>query len=56
MRDFSIFLLERSWLCAKERWMELSSDHDCETRCHPRKVNVLDDVLSRKERIKSKDV
>ena len=36
--------------------MELSSDYDCETRYHPRKVNVLADVLSRKERIKSKGV
>ena len=36
--------------------MELSSDYDCETRYHPRKVNVVADVLSRKERRKSKGV
>ena len=55
MRDFSIFLLRRSLIGAKERWMELSSDYDCETR-PPRKVNVVADALTRKERIKSKGV
>nr|GEU76375.1 reverse transcriptase domain-containing protein [Tanacetum cinerariifolium] len=33
------------------RWIELLSDYDCEIRYHPRKANVVADVLSRKERI-----
>ena len=36
--------------------MELLSDYDCETLYSPRKVNVVADALSRKERIKSKGV
>ena len=55
MRDFSIFLLRRSWIGAKERWMELSSDYDFETR-PPRKVNVMADALTTKERLTSKGV
>ncbi|GKD49213.1 putative reverse transcriptase domain-containing protein [Tanacetum coccineum] len=31
---------------------ELLSDYDCEIRYHPRKANVVDDALSRKERSK----
>ncbi|GJY54506.1 putative reverse transcriptase domain-containing protein [Tanacetum coccineum] len=34
------------------RWLELLSDYDCEIRYHPGKANVVDDALSRKERIK----
>ncbi|GKG09985.1 putative reverse transcriptase domain-containing protein, partial [Tanacetum coccineum] len=33
-------------------WLELLSDYDCEIRYHPRKVNVVADALSRKERNK----
>ncbi|GJS85976.1 putative reverse transcriptase domain-containing protein [Tanacetum coccineum] len=36
----------------QRRWLELLSDYDCEIRYHPRKANVVDDALSRKERIK----
>nr|GEZ84595.1 transposon Ty3-G Gag-Pol polyprotein [Tanacetum cinerariifolium] len=36
----------------QRRWLELLSDYDCEIRYHPGKVNVVDDALSRKERIK----
>ncbi|GKF82044.1 hypothetical protein Tco_0243700 [Tanacetum coccineum] len=36
----------------QRRWIELLSDYDCEIRCHPGKANVVDDALSRKERIK----
>ncbi|GJS45269.1 putative reverse transcriptase domain-containing protein [Tanacetum coccineum] len=32
------------------RWIELLSDYDCEIRYHPRKVNVVADALSQKER------
>ncbi|GJR75799.1 putative reverse transcriptase domain-containing protein [Tanacetum coccineum] len=38
------------------RWIELFSDYDCEIRCHPGKVNVVADALSRKERVKPKRV
>ncbi|GKD03915.1 putative reverse transcriptase domain-containing protein, partial [Tanacetum coccineum] len=34
------------------RWLELLSDYDCEIRYHPRKANIVDDALSRKEQIK----
>ncbi|GKA79169.1 putative reverse transcriptase domain-containing protein, partial [Tanacetum coccineum] len=34
------------------RWLELLSDYDCAIRYHPRKVNVVADALSRKERNK----
>ncbi|GKD51915.1 putative reverse transcriptase domain-containing protein, partial [Tanacetum coccineum] len=36
----------------QRRWLELLSDYDCEIRYHPRKVNIVADALSRKERIK----
>ncbi|GKE34734.1 putative reverse transcriptase domain-containing protein [Tanacetum coccineum] len=36
----------------QRRWLELLSDYDCEIRYHPGKANVVDDALSRKERIK----
>nr|GFC12246.1 putative reverse transcriptase domain-containing protein [Tanacetum cinerariifolium] len=34
----------------QRRWLELLSDYDCEIRYQPRKANVVDDALSRKER------
>ncbi|GJW87030.1 putative reverse transcriptase domain-containing protein [Tanacetum coccineum] len=36
----------------QRRWLELLADYDCEIRYHPRKVNVVADALSQKERIK----
>ncbi|GJV12392.1 putative reverse transcriptase domain-containing protein [Tanacetum coccineum] len=36
--------------------LELFSDYDCEIRYHPSKANVVDDALSRKERVKPKRV
>ncbi|GJW41551.1 putative reverse transcriptase domain-containing protein [Tanacetum coccineum] len=36
----------------QRRWLKLLSDYDCEIRYHPGKANVVDDALSRKERIK----
>nr|GEY67652.1 reverse transcriptase domain-containing protein [Tanacetum cinerariifolium] len=36
----------------QRRWLVLLSDYDFKIRCHPRKVNVVADALSRKERIK----
>nr|GEY69161.1 hypothetical protein [Tanacetum cinerariifolium] len=36
----------------QRRWSELLGDYDYEIRYHPGKVNVMDDALSRKERIK----
>ncbi|GKB73257.1 putative reverse transcriptase domain-containing protein [Tanacetum coccineum] len=40
----------------QHRWIELSSDYDCEIRYHPGKENVVADALSRKERVKPKRV
>ncbi|GJX92364.1 putative reverse transcriptase domain-containing protein [Tanacetum coccineum] len=40
----------------QRRWIELFSDYDCEIRYHSGKVNVVDDALSRKERVKPKRV
>ncbi|GJV80830.1 putative reverse transcriptase domain-containing protein [Tanacetum coccineum] len=36
----------------QRRWLELSSDYDCEIRYHPGKANVVAEALSRKERSK----
>ncbi|GKF83248.1 hypothetical protein Tco_0244904, partial [Tanacetum coccineum] len=36
--------------------IELFSDYDCEIRYHPGKVNIVADVLSRKDMIKPKRV
>nr|GEU51346.1 hypothetical protein [Tanacetum cinerariifolium] len=38
------------------RWIELFIDYDCEIRYHLGKANVVDDALSRKERVKPKRV
>ncbi|GJU09462.1 putative reverse transcriptase domain-containing protein, partial [Tanacetum coccineum] len=40
----------------QERVIELFSDYDCEIRYHSGKANVVDDALSRKERVKPKRV
>ncbi|GKB86640.1 putative reverse transcriptase domain-containing protein [Tanacetum coccineum] len=36
----------------QRRWLELLADYDCEIRYHPGMANVIEDALSRKERIK----
>nr|GEU97307.1 reverse transcriptase domain-containing protein [Tanacetum cinerariifolium] len=38
----------------QRRWIELFSDYDCEIHYHLGKANVVDDALSRKERVKPK--
>ncbi|GJW73097.1 putative reverse transcriptase domain-containing protein [Tanacetum coccineum] len=40
----------------QRRWIKLFSDYECEIRYHPGKANVVDDALSRKERVKPKRV
>ncbi|GJR64462.1 putative reverse transcriptase domain-containing protein [Tanacetum coccineum] len=40
----------------QRRWIELFSDYDCEIRYHPRKVNVMANAFSRKERVKPRRV
>nr|GEU40426.1 putative reverse transcriptase domain-containing protein [Tanacetum cinerariifolium] len=40
----------------QRRWIELFSDYECEIRYHPGKVNVVADVLSRKEQVKPRCV
>nr|GEW47185.1 hypothetical protein [Tanacetum cinerariifolium] len=38
----------------QRRWIELFSDYDCDICYHPGKVNVVDNALSRKERVRPK--
>nr|GFD25785.1 putative reverse transcriptase domain-containing protein [Tanacetum cinerariifolium] len=46
-------ILDQKRLNIRQRiWLELQSDHDCEIICHQGKANVVEDALSRKERIK----
>ncbi|GJU69740.1 hypothetical protein Tco_1255999 [Tanacetum coccineum] len=40
----------------QRRWIELFSDYNCEIHYHLGKANVVDDALSRKERIKPKRI
>ncbi|GJU05263.1 putative reverse transcriptase domain-containing protein [Tanacetum coccineum] len=40
----------------QRRWIELFSDYVYKIRYHPGKANVVDDALSRKERVKPKSV
>ncbi|GKD84924.1 putative reverse transcriptase domain-containing protein [Tanacetum coccineum] len=40
----------------QRRWIELFSDYEYEIRYHPGKANVVDDALSRKERVKPRRV
>ncbi|GJS37313.1 putative reverse transcriptase domain-containing protein [Tanacetum coccineum] len=40
----------------QRRWIELFSDYECEIRYHPSKANVVEDALSRKERVKPRYV
>nr|GEZ28426.1 putative reverse transcriptase domain-containing protein [Tanacetum cinerariifolium] len=46
----------KNWTAPKtpteQRWIELSSDYECEIRYHLGKANVVADALSRKEREK----
>ncbi|GJW09150.1 putative reverse transcriptase domain-containing protein [Tanacetum coccineum] len=51
--DLELHILDQKELNTRQhRWLELLSDYDYEIRYHPRKVNVVADALSRKERIK----
>nr|GEY16640.1 putative reverse transcriptase domain-containing protein [Tanacetum cinerariifolium] len=40
----------------QRRWIEFSSDYECEIHYHPGKANVVADALSMKERVKPKRV
>ncbi|GJY20627.1 putative reverse transcriptase domain-containing protein [Tanacetum coccineum] len=40
----------------QRRWIELLSDYECEIKYHPGKTNVVEDALSRKERLKPRRV
>nr|GEU76342.1 putative reverse transcriptase domain-containing protein [Tanacetum cinerariifolium] len=40
----------------QRHWVELLSDYECEIKYHPGKANVVEDALSRKERLKPRRV
>ncbi|GJY37427.1 putative reverse transcriptase domain-containing protein [Tanacetum coccineum] len=40
----------------QRRWIKLLNDYECEIRYHPGKANVMEDALSRKERLKLRRV
>nr|GEW09679.1 putative reverse transcriptase domain-containing protein [Tanacetum cinerariifolium] len=40
----------------QRRWLEILTYYDCEIRYHPRKANVVEDALSQKRVIKSRQV
>nr|GEV71068.1 putative reverse transcriptase domain-containing protein [Tanacetum cinerariifolium] len=45
------YILDQKELNMRQRrWIELLSDYDCVIRYHPRKANVVADVLSRKDK------
>ncbi|GKF72674.1 hypothetical protein Tco_0208788, partial [Tanacetum coccineum] len=48
--DFVVTMTRRS------KGLDLFSDYDCEIHYHPKKANVVADVLSRKERVKPRRV
>ncbi|GJZ21582.1 putative reverse transcriptase domain-containing protein [Tanacetum coccineum] len=50
------FVVQNELNIRQHRWIEIFSDYDCKIRYHPGKVNVVADVLSRKERVKPKRV
>nr|GEW35244.1 hypothetical protein [Tanacetum cinerariifolium] len=50
MKRITLLMISKRAKLEKQRWIKLSSDYDCEIRYHPRKANVVADVLSRKER------
>jgi hypothetical protein len=51
--SFTCYILDQKDLNMRQRrWLELLSVYDYEMRYHPRKANVVADVLSRKERLK----
>nr|GEX19669.1 reverse transcriptase domain-containing protein [Tanacetum cinerariifolium] len=54
IRVFNIFLVKLNM--RRHHWIELFSDYDYEIRYRPGKANVVDDALSRKERVKPKRV
>nr|GEX03061.1 putative reverse transcriptase domain-containing protein [Tanacetum cinerariifolium] len=41
---------------SQRRWLELLADYDCKICYHPRKANVVEDALSQKRIIKSRQV
>ncbi|GJS94340.1 putative reverse transcriptase domain-containing protein [Tanacetum coccineum] len=51
-RSLQYILDQKELNMRQRRWLELLADYDYEIRYHPGKANVIEDALSRKERIK----
>ncbi|GKE51247.1 putative reverse transcriptase domain-containing protein [Tanacetum coccineum] len=49
-KSLQYILNQKEFNLRQQRWIDLLSDYDCEIRYHPKKANVVADVLSRKER------
>ncbi|GJS01271.1 putative reverse transcriptase domain-containing protein [Tanacetum coccineum] len=52
---YHIFNQKELNMCQR-RWIELFSDYDCEIHYHSSKENVVNDAISRKERVKPKRI
>lgn len=47
-KSLKCFFTQKKLNMRKRRWLESIKDYDCEIKYHPRKVNVVVDVLSQK--------
>ncbi|GKE74908.1 hypothetical protein Tco_1536949 [Tanacetum coccineum] len=55
-RSLQCIFDQKELIMRQRRWIELFSDNDCEIHYHPGKANVVADSLSRKERLKPRQV
>ncbi|GJU08691.1 putative reverse transcriptase domain-containing protein [Tanacetum coccineum] len=55
--NLELYIFDQKELNMRQRrWIELLSDYECKIKCHPGKANVVVDALSRKERLKPRQV